>query len=160
MTLVDPSHEEGTIRRACPEDVPALVALLADDPLGATREDPSDPLPGAYYDAFEAISADPNHELMVLEAGGRIAGTLHLTILPSLTYRGRQRAQIEAVRVARTDRGTGFGSSLVQWAVSRARERGCGLVQLTTDKSRPQAIDFYEALGFRATHEGMKLHLP
>jgi len=151
---------KGVIRPARRDDVPGIVALLADDDLGSTREDMGEPLSSEYYEAFEAIAADANHELVVLDISGRIAGTLHFTFLPSLTYRGGSRALIEGVRVSRSDRGVGYGATLFQWAIGRARERGCRLVQLTTDKNRPQAVEFYEGLGFRASHEGMKLHLP
>jgi len=105
------------------------------------------------------IDRDPNQELVVLDVAGRVAGTLQLTIIPNLTYRGGRRALIEGVRVSRNDRGATQGARLVQWAIARARERGCHLVQLTTDKRRPEAIAFYERLGFAATHEGMKLWL-
>ena len=137
----------------------AIVGLLADDAIGATREDPGDPLREEYYAAFEAIDRDPNQELVVLDVADRVAGTLQLTIIPNLTYRGGSRALIEGVRVSREDRGSRHGARLVQWAIVRARERGCHLVQLTSDKRRPEAIAFYERLGFAATHEGMKLWL-
>jgi ribosomal protein S18 acetylase RimI-like enzyme len=146
------------IRRAERRDVPAIVALLADDPLGAKREHARTPLPSSYYDAFDAIASDPNHELVVMETDGDVAGTLQLTILPHLTYRGGRRGHIEAVRVHTAQRGAGLGRRLIQWAVDRARERGCHVVQLTTDASRPDAVAFYETLGFRSTHVGMKLH--
>lgn len=132
---------------------------MADDALGATREDPRHPLAAEYYTAFEAIDRDPNQELVVLDVAGRVAGTLQLTIIPNLTYRGRRRALIEGVRVSRDSRGSGRGARLVEWAITRARDRGCHLVQLTTDKRRSEAISFYEGLGFAATHEGMKLPL-
>jgi len=134
--------------------------LLADDPLGARREDLTDPLPATYWSAFERISQDPNHVLLVAEAeNGSLVGVLQLSFLPYLTYRGGWRAQIEGVRVARSQRGTGLGQLLIEAAVARARAHGCHLVQLTTDKERPDAIRFYERIGFRSSHEGMKLHL-
>lgn len=147
------------IRNAERSDVADIVALLADDELGATREQLRTPLPKAYYRAFDAIDADPNNQLVVAEHDATIAGVLQLTFIPYLTYRGRWRAQIEGVRIARSRRAHGLGRELVQWAIERARERHCHLVQLTTDKERPEAIRFYERLGFRASHEGMKLHL-
>jgi GNAT superfamily N-acetyltransferase len=147
------------VRPALREDVAGIVGLLADDAIGATREDARDPLPGEYYAAFVEIDRDPNQELVVLDVAGRVAGTLQLTIIPNLTYRGGRRALIEGVRVSREDRGAKQGARLVLWAIARARERGCHLVQLTTDKRRPEAITFYERLGFAATHEGMKLWL-
>jgi GNAT superfamily N-acetyltransferase len=137
--------------------VAAIIGLLADDAIGAAREDASDPLPEEYYAAFEAIDGDPNQELVVLDVAGRVTGTLQLTIIPNLTYRGGRRALIEGVRVSREVRGSRHGTSLVQWAIARARERGCRLVQLTSDKRRSEAIAFYERMGFAATHEGMKL---
>lgn len=146
-------------RDAREDDLPALVALLADDPLGATREEATDPLPPAYRDAFAAIAADANQRLVVAELDGAVVGTLQISYLPNLSHRGSWRAQIEGVRVARGDRGGGVGRRMVEWAVERARERGCRLVQLTTDRRRPDARAFYERLGFEATHDGMKLLL-
>jgi GNAT superfamily N-acetyltransferase len=149
-----------SIRKAVREDVPIIVELLADDPLGAQREHATDPLPKAYYESFEAIDADPNQRLVVGEREGVIIATLQLTFLPYLTYTGGWRAIIEAVRVARSARGQGLGRKLFEWAIEEARQRRCHVVQLTTDKQRPDALAFYESLGFEATHEGMKLHLP
>jgi GNAT superfamily N-acetyltransferase len=145
-----------TFRRATAADLPAIVALLADDPLGATREDARAPLAAAFTDAFAAIAADANQLLAVAEEGGRVVGTLQLSFIPGLARRGAWRAQIEAVRVAADRRGTGLGERFFGWAVDQARARGCRLVQLTTDKSRPDAHRFYERLGFVATHEGYK----
>ena len=122
------------------------------------READIDPLPDAYWRAFDAIDADPNNELVVAVQGGDLVGMLQLTFIPSLTYQGGWRALIEGVRVAGAQRSSGIGRRLVTWAVERARERGCRLVQLTSDKARPDAIRFYESLGFVASHEGMKLH--
>lgn len=147
------------VRRAARSDVPAVVALLADDILGARRERSESPLPEAYYRAFEAIDADANHELLVAESDGRIVGTVQLTFLPGLSRQGMWRAQIEGVRVSSRERGHGIGEALVRHAIARAKERGCGLVQLTSDKQRVDAVRFYERLGFTASHEGMKLAL-
>jgi ribosomal protein S18 acetylase RimI-like enzyme len=147
-------------RRATREDVPAIVRLLADDPLGATRETCSDPLPQSYYDAFAAIARDENNELIVVVDGERqVMGVLQITFIPYLTYRGGWRALIEGVRVGSDARSSGIGTRLFHWAIARAKERGCHMVQLTTDKTRPNAIRFYESLGFVASHEGMKLKL-
>jgi GNAT superfamily N-acetyltransferase len=146
-------------RRARRGDLPAIVHLLADDPLGAQRESDVSPLPAGYGAAFDAIEADPNQELVVAEANGAVVGVLQLTFIPSLTYRGGWRALIEGVRVAAALRSGGVGQQLFEWAIARARERGCHLLQLTSDKSRPDAIRFYERLGFVASHEGMKLRL-
>jgi GNAT superfamily N-acetyltransferase len=146
-------------RRARRGDLPAIVHLLADDPLGAQREADTWPLPASYGAAFDAIDADPNQELVVAECGGAVVGVLQLTFIPSLTYRGGWRALIEGVRVAAALRSAGVGQRLFEWAIARARERGCHLLQLTSDKARPDAIRFYERLGFVASHEGLKLPL-
>lgn len=145
------------IRRAAAADVPAIVAMLADDPLGATREgDPADP---AYASAFAEIDTDPHQLLAVAVRDGEVVGTLQLTLIPGLSRRGMRRALIEAVRVRADQRGHGTGRQLVEWAIGTARTRGCGLVQLTTDQSRTDAHRFYESLGFAGTHLGMKLAL-
>lgn len=145
------------IARAGRDDVPAIVALLAHDPLGASREDPHDP---AYVEAFEAIDQDPGQLLVVvLDARDDVVGTLQLSIIPGMSRRGTTRAQLESVRVAESTRGSGLGTALITWAIEHARERGAGLVQLTTDKTRSRAHEFYERLGFIASHEGMKLSL-
>lgn len=146
-------------RRATRADVPAIVALLANDLLGSQREQASDPLPDSYFVAFAEIERDPNQVLTVVEAAGEVIGTLHLTYLPSLTYRGGKRALIEAVRVAASQRNQGIGQRMFEWAITQAREAGCHMVQLTTDKRRPDAVRFYESLGFVASHIGMKLVL-
>lgn len=147
-----------SIREATSDDVRFIVAMLADDELGAQREDYQDPLPNRYQEAFNKISEDPNQELMVAEEGGEVVGTLQLTFIPYLTYQGGIRAQIEAVRIRKDRRGSGLGEHLFKWAIERAQKRGAHLLQLTTDKQRPDALRFYEKLGFKASHEGMKLH--
>ena len=147
------------IRRARPDDLGAMVELLANDPLGAKRERLQTPLPASYAAAFAAIDNDPNQELVVACREETIVGVLQLTFLPYLTYCGGWRAQIEGVRIAASERSQGLGRQMLEWAVDRARARGCHLVQLTTDKTRPEAKRFYEALGFVSSHEGMKLHL-
>ncbi|MGH7483645.1 MAG: GNAT family N-acetyltransferase [Longimicrobiales bacterium] len=146
-------------RVATLEDLPELVRMLADDPLGARRERYEDPLPRSYIDAFGAIDANPDIELTVAELDGRVAGMLQLMFIPNLSYQGRWRAMIEGVRVDSAMRGQRIGRALIEHAVARARERGCHMVQLTSDKNRTDALRFYERLGFGATHEGMKLHL-
>lgn len=149
-------------RRAGRQDLPAIVRLLADDQLGQTRERAGtgpDDLPAAYWRAFEAIAADARNLLVVAELDRRVVGTLQLTFIPSLTFVGGERAQIEAVHVDGRHRGRGLGGAMLRWAIERARERGCRLVQLTTDKRRPDALRLYESLGFQATHEGLKLRL-
>ncbi len=148
------------IRLAKKADVPMIIALIANDKLGQLREDYRNPLPNPYYDAFENIAADPNQELVVMETeNGQIIGTLQLSFIPYLTYQGGIRAQIEAVRVDKAFRGKGIGQQLFEWAIQRAKEKKAHVVQLTTDKKRPEALKFYEKLGFVASHEGMKLHL-
>ncbi len=146
-------------RRATVADVPVIVQMLADDALGATRERAESPLPQSYYDAFEAIDRDPNIELIVAESGGEVIGTVQLTYMPGLSRQGMWRALIEAVRVASSERGKGIGAAMIQETIARARARGCGLVQLTSDRSREDAQRFYERLGFKRTHVGMKLSL-
>jgi GNAT superfamily N-acetyltransferase len=143
-------------RDARRSDVPEIVALLADDAIGAAREAGLDE---AYWTAFDEITADPRSRLIVADSGGQVAGTLQLTILPGLSRHGMRRAQIEAVRVARGHRGQGLGRTMIDWALRAARDSGCGLVQLTSDKRRPDAIRFYESMGFTASHEGLKLDL-
>lgn len=146
-------------RKATRQDVPSIVKLLANDKLGQLRENDTDPLPEAYYNAFEAINKDPNQELIVVESEtGDLFGTLQLSFIQYLTYRGGIRAQIEAVRIREDVRGEGIGQKMIEWAIERARERKAHTVQLTTDKQRPDALRFYEKLGFIASHEGMKLH--
>lgn len=141
------------------DDVERIVEMLADDPLGAKRERYELPLPGAYLAAFDAIEKDPNNEVVVACLEGRVVGVLQITFIPYLTYQGGWRALIEGVRIDGTIRSAGLGRAMVEHAIARARERHCHLVQLTTDKARPDAKRFYEALGFVATHEGMKLPL-
>lgn len=146
-------------RRARREDVYRIVEMLADDPLGQKREQFTDPLPESYYQAFAAIDADHNNELVVACDGEQVIGVLQLTFIPNLTYQGGWRALIEGVRVDARLRSQGIGRQLFLWAIERSRERGCHLLQLTTDKQRLDAHRFYESLGFKATHEGMKLNL-
>lgn len=149
-----------TFRKAKKEDVPYIIELLANDKLGQLREDFQDPLPQKYYDAFDRINSDSNQELTVVENESKeIIGTLQLSFIQYLTYQGGVRAQIEAVRIRDNERGKGIGEKLFLWAINRAKERGAHVLQLTTDKQRPNALKFYEKLGFKASHEGMKLHL-
>jgi GNAT superfamily N-acetyltransferase len=148
-----------TFRRATAADLPHIVRLLADDPLGATRERPASPLPPCYGQAFADIDVDPNQELTVAVLDNEVVGVMQLTFIPGLTHQGGRRAQVEGVRIAAAHRSGGMGRAMLEWAVARARERGCRMLQLTTDKSRPDAKRFYESLGFVASHEGMKLQL-
>ena len=146
-------------REAVRADIETLVDMLADDGLGATREDVTLPLNQKYGDAFEAIEDDPNNELIVAEEGASIVGMLQLTFIPYLTHTGSWRCLIEGVRIRRGFRGRGLGRELFHWAIQRARQRGCSIVQLTSDKSRSDALRFYRSLGFTATHEGFKMKL-
>lgn len=149
-----------TLRRARRSDLAQVVALLADDVLGAGRESGDGDL-AAYEAAFEAVDADPAHLLVVAcrETDTEVLGTLQLSIIPGLSRRGSLRGQVEGVRVHDRERGTGLGGAMIGWAVDEARRRGCALVQLTTDKQRVDAHRFYERLGFVASHEGYKLTL-
>lgn len=145
-----------TIREATCADVPAISALLADDGLGRGRERPGDP---AYLDAFDRMSAQPGNACLVAEEGGTVVGCLQVTVIHGLSRLGMSRAQIEGVRIAASHRGRGIGERLIEAAIARARADGCGLVQLTTDLAREDALRFYERLGFIASHRGMKLPL-
>lgn len=146
-----------TFRRATAEDIGAIVAMLADDPLGAKRETPDEL--GPYEAAFTAIDTDPQQLLTVAEREGRVVGTMQLTFIPGLSRQGASRALIEGVRIHSEERGSGLGTELTKWAVEKARERGCSLVQLTSDATRLDAHRFYERLGFTASHVGFKLAL-
>jgi ribosomal protein S18 acetylase RimI-like enzyme len=148
-----------TFRRAASDDLPAIVALLADDPIGSGRESVGVHLDPCYGAAFAAIERDPNQFLAVAERGGKVIGALQLSFIPGLTRRGMWRGQIEGVRIAQAERGSGIGRAMLLWGIEECRKRGCGLIQLTSDKRRSGAHAFYEALGFRATHEGYKLML-
>jgi GNAT superfamily N-acetyltransferase len=148
-----------TLRDARRDEVPTIVRMLADDELGGARDRVEDPLPQAYYDAYEEIERDPNNRLLVAEIDGEIVGTMQLTFLPGLSRRGARHAQVEAVRVASHRRGKGIGQQMMAQAIEIARARGCGIMQLSSHKSRVDAHRFYEQLGFAASHVGMKLPL-
>ncbi|MFF5365932.1 GNAT family N-acetyltransferase [Streptomyces sp. NPDC013187] len=145
------------IRAADDDDVSAIVAMLADDPLGAQRESPDDLAP--YLAALERLSADPNQHVVVAVREGRVVGTLQLTIIPGLSRRGATRSIVEGVRIHADERGSGLGTQLIEWAIDESRKEGCQLVQLTSDKTRADAHRFYERLGFTASHTGFKLQL-
>jgi GNAT superfamily N-acetyltransferase len=145
------------IRRATAADVPLIVAMLADDPLGATREKPGE-LDG-YLRAFGEIDGDPRQHLVIALRDGKPAGTLQLTLITGLSRSGATRAVIEAVRVHRDMRGEGVGTDLIQWAISTSRELGASLVQLTSDVTRGDAHRFYARLGFEQSHVGFKMPL-
>jgi GNAT superfamily N-acetyltransferase len=146
-------------RSARREDLPDIVRMLADDELGNQREKCEGPLPESYYAAFEQIKSDPYHELIVTEFDGKVIGTLHLMFLPSISYQGQLRAQVESVRVDREYQNRGIGGEMMQWTIKRAKERGAHMMQLTSHKSRQDAHRFYERLGFKGSHLGMKLNL-
>jgi ribosomal protein S18 acetylase RimI-like enzyme len=148
-----------TFRSATAADLAAIIALLADDPLGAAREGPGPPAHPGYRAAFDAIEADPNGILLVAEEGGEVVGTLQLTFIPGLSRKGAWRGQIESVRVSGSRRGGGLGERMMRHAIALCQERGCTLVQLTTDKSRADAHRFYNRLGFEQSHYGYKLTL-
>ena len=150
---------EIVFRPAQGSDLPGIVALLADDDLGRLREDASTPVNGKYVDAFDALQRDPNQLMAVAVRGGAVVGCAQISFIPGLSRLGMWRGQIESVRVASSLRGEGIGRRLLEWVIGECRSRGCGLVQLTSDKSRLDARRFYESLGFRASHEGMKLNL-
>jgi GNAT superfamily N-acetyltransferase len=149
------------IRIATRADVPAVLALLADDEISRARGFGTIPekVDAAIWAAFEAIDADDRNELVVAEQNGEVIGTCQLTFIPGLSRGGGERLLIEAVRIRSDRRGQGLGGDLIRWTVERARERGCRMVQLTTDKRRTGAQRFYAELGFVASHEGMKLAL-
>ncbi|MFF4487375.1 GNAT family N-acetyltransferase [Streptomyces sp. NPDC001544] len=145
------------IRAAVAEDIPAIVSMLADDPLGAQRESPDDLSP--YLTALKRLEADPNQHLVVAVREGRVVGTLQLTIVPGLSRRGATRSIIEGVRIHTEERGSGLGTRLIEWAIDESRRLDCHLVQLTSDNTRTDAHRFYERLGFAASHVGFKLQL-
>lgn len=146
-------------RAATYTDVPSIVRLLADDELGSLREMYENPIPESYYSAYEAIAKDRNHELIVAELDGEVIGTLHLMFLPSLSFQGGLRAQVESLRVDNLHQNQGVGSQMMKWAIQQAKDRNAHIVQLTTHESRTDAHRFYERLGFKGTHLGMKLSL-
>ena len=148
-----------TIRTATRSDLSAVIALLVDDVLGAGRDTLTPDLDPAYAAAFAAIARDPNQKIVVMERAGRIIGCMQVSYLPGLSRKGMWRGQIESVRITRDLRGQGLGRTFLLWAIEDCRQRGCGLVQLSTDASRTEAHRFYIALGFEPSHVGMKLKL-
>ena len=147
-----------TIREAGRSDIPAIVALYADDILGAARETLHDL--ARYEAAFDRVVATGGvTRVLVAERGGTVTATMQLTIVPGLSHRGSDRAHLEAVRVAAADRGAGVGTIMVRWAIDEARRRGCGMIELASNRQRTDAARFYERLGFVASHTGFKLTL-
>ncbi|MFD9046177.1 GNAT family N-acetyltransferase [Streptomyces zaomyceticus] len=145
------------IRPATAEDIEAIVAMLADDPLGARRESPDDL--GPYLAAFELLEGDPHQHVVVAVREDKVVGTLQLTITPGLSRQGATRSIIEGVRIHSDERGSGLGTELIEWAVEESERRNCRLVQLTSDATRTDAHRFYERLGFEASHVGFKKNL-
>lgn len=145
------------IRAAVTEDVPAIVGMLAHDPLGSQRESPDDLTP--YLAALERLTTDPNQHLVVAVREGRVVGTLQLTVIPGLSRKGATRSIIEAVRIHADERGSGLGTKLIEWAIAESCRQDCQLVQLTSDATRTDAHRFYERFGFTASHVGFKLPL-
>ncbi len=148
-----------TVRLATESDLPAVVRLLADDFLGAERELVSDPVAEGYTRAFREISASAATDVYVLDLDGEVIGTMQISVLPGLSNQGALRLDIEAVRVDSSLRSQGYGEILIRWAIDHARERGCGIVQLSSNKARTRAHQFYLRLGFKNSHEGFKLKL-
>ena len=147
------------LRPATTNDVPEIIRLLSEDEFGATRDFFSHPLSQSYYEAFQEITADKNQILLVVEFQSNIIGTCHLTLMPSLSFKGSKRLNIENVHIDKRFQAQGMGTWMIQRAISIGQEKGCRIIQLTTNKKRPLAKDFYEKLGFEASHEGMKLYL-
>ncbi|MFX0557747.1 GNAT family N-acetyltransferase [Maribacter sp. CXY002] len=146
-------------RKATIKDIPTIIKMISDDALASKREYFTTTLPKTYYDAFERIDSDSNQELtVVIDDKDEVVGVFQMTFIPYLTYQGGIRAQMEGVRVHKGHRNQGIGKSIFQWAIQRTKERKAHLLQLTTDKKRPDAIRFYESLGFKPSHEGMKMH--
>lgn len=146
-------------RKASFADLETIVLLLADDQLGQKREQSLAVNPIAYKKAFDQIMADSNQYLMVIEKEGKVIGTCHLTLMPSLTFQGALRMNIEAVRIDSSLRGHGIGEWMFNKILELAKDEGCKIIQLTTNKERIDALRFYQKLGFAATHEGMKLYI-
>lgn len=152
-------NNELKFRLAQKDDLIDIVRMLSDDTLGASREKFEPILSGNYLKAFENISNDTNQELTIVEMNGEKVGTYQLTFIQYLTHQGGLRAQIEAVRISSNYRGKGIGTDIFKYIIERAKQKGCFMLQLTSDKQRPKAIKFYETIGFVATHEGMKLKI-
>jgi GNAT superfamily N-acetyltransferase len=159
LTIPDPAGQDTKIsfRDARRDDLPAIIGLLADDPMGSKRESVADNPAPEYIAAFDAINSDPNNRLVIATQGEGIVGCLQLTFIPGLSRSGATRGQIESVRIASNLRGRGLGYRFFEWAIEECRKFGCDMVQLTTDKSRQDAHRFYHRLGFQTTHDGMKL---
>lgn len=152
-------EKEIQFREATSEDLVTIVKMLADDPIGSQRESTQEPLLPSYLDAFSAIAQDKNNELILATIEEKVVGVIQITFIPYINRKGSWRALIEGVRTATDYRSQGIGRKMFEWAIEKAKQRNCHIVQLTSDKRRPNAIRFYESLGFEASHEGMKLYL-
>lgn len=159
MPPPDPATAAVIFRGAQAGDLPAIIALIADDGLGRGRDDASLPLDSSYVQAFDAMAKDANQVMLLAELKGELVGYLQITFIPGLSRKGAWRGQIESVRVATRLRGKGIGGAMLEHAIGLCRERGCRLVQLTSDKTRAEAHRFYGRLGFVASHDGFKLTL-
>lgn len=146
-------------RAATEDDLPSIIRLQAEDTVPPGRELTGTPLDPRYVRAFGEIARDRNQLLVVAEDAGEVIGTLQLTFIPGLAFRGAWRGQIESVRIASGRRNRGIGEALIRWAVERCRDRGCRMVQLTSTNNRTDAHRFYERLGFGPSHTGFKLQL-
>ncbi len=146
-------------RKANIDDLRAIITLLLEDELGQTREQLNATIEQSYIDAFHRIDNDPNQYLMIVCSENVIVGTCHLTIMPSLTFVGSTRMQIEAVRVSAKHRGQKIGEWMMHAAIDYAKSKDVSIIQLTTNIKRPRAKEFYERLGFEVTHVGMKYYL-
>lgn len=151
--------KEITFRNAVEQDLDRIVEMLSDDFLGSKRECYQHPIPNSYIEAYKAITSDPNNELVVAWYANKIIGVQQIIFIPYITHQGRWRATIEGVRISSSIHGKGVGTKLIQWAIQRAKARGCHLIQLMTDKQRDDTLRFYERLGFNSTHEGFKMKL-
>ncbi|MBW4330542.1 GNAT family N-acetyltransferase [Stakelama sp. CBK3Z-3] len=147
------------IRDATADDLPAIISLLAQDQMGGEDDSSGPPLDPGYRAAFDAMAANPDNRLLVAQVDGRVVGTFQLTFIPGLLFHGGWRGLIEAVRIDESVRGRGYGEAMMRWAIERSREKGCIVVQLTSNRARTRAHRFYERLGFVASHVGMKLFL-
>lgn len=148
-----------TLRAAAEKDLSAIVRLFIEDELGVTRERLANPLPQSYFEAFEEIVIDKNQLLLVVEESGNVIGVCHLTVMASLSFQGSRRLNLENIHVDKRFQGQGIGTWMIQQAIDLGREKGCKIIQLTTNKKRSRAMSFYKKLGFVASHEGMKLCL-
>jgi GNAT superfamily N-acetyltransferase len=148
-----------TFRDAAPDDLPFIIAMVVEDSVISTGDDPADASDADYLDALAAMTSDPNNRMVVAELQGKPVGTIQLTFIPGLMRRGMWRLLVEVVHIAAAHRNKGLGTEMMHWAIDQARTRNCGMVQLTSNKKRVDAHRFYERLGFLKSHEGFKYYL-